>query len=71
MIIDTLARGKDFNVVGIVTLKSSFDGETGELKVNTSTSRTLVDDLREHDRAVRVKLNKNLRDLFKKRVSIA
>ncbi|MRB12831.1 hypothetical protein GH893_31300, partial [Bacillus thuringiensis] len=25
MIIDTLARGKDFNVVGIVTLKSSFD----------------------------------------------
>ncbi|PGF05105.1 hypothetical protein [Bacillus toyonensis] len=71
MIIDTLARGKDFNVVGIVTLKSSFDGETGELKVNTSTSRTLVDDLREHDKAVRVKLNKNLRDLFKKRVSIA
>ncbi|MGF2714962.1 hypothetical protein ACQUY5_22225 [Bacillus cereus] len=70
MIIDTLAKGKDFNVVGVVTLKSSFDGETSELKINTSTSRTLVDSLREYDRAVRVKLNKNLRDLFKKRVSI-
>ncbi|MEC2463373.1 hypothetical protein P9X10_00480 [Bacillus cereus] len=71
MIIDTLASGKDFNVVGLVTLKSTLDDETGEFKVYTSTSRTLVDSLRYHDRSVRVKLNKNLRDLFKKRVSVA
>ncbi|PHE64364.1 hypothetical protein COF68_05860 [Bacillus toyonensis] len=69
MIVDSLAKCKNFDVVGLVNLKSYCDDETNEFKVYSSTSRTLIDSLRETGKSVRVKLNINLRDLLKRRVA--
>lgn len=70
MIVDALRNNKTFYVVGLVTIKSTVNEETGATTVNALISRTVTEMLRSRDMSVRVKLNINLRDIIKTGVSV-
>lgn len=64
LVVDSLKEYKNFDIVGIVNIKSNYDEESGNLSINTNTSRSLTGILKE-GQSVRVKFNINLRHLLK------
>lgn len=70
MVVDAITNHKNFDITGLVNIKSRWSESDNELKVYTNISRTLTDSLKEMGKSVRVKLNINLRHLLKNGVTV-
>lgn len=70
LVVESIQSQKNFDIVGLVNIKSKWVESDKELKIYTNISRILSDDLKEMGKSVRVKLNINVRHLLKNGVAV-